>query len=163
MQGDFQLLLSLLFHLHSCTSFFFFFSSGKAARFAEFSRPRTLSDTWFQLDIFLCFLVLACLGLLLSSLPLPSPPTPSLVNSPLLFPISLPMSSFSQSLSEYVALWTTVSCWRFLKAWHPVNDFKFWHSHKQPIRAAKPCGRKKGMAVGVRKPLLFCSKAVNIY
>lgn len=113
----------------------FFFASGKAARFAEFIRPRTLSDTWFQLDIFLCFLVLACLGLLLSSLPLPSPPTPSLLNSPLLFPISLPMSSFSQSPSEYVASWTTVPCfvfiysltWRLLTAWHPMNDFKLWH------------------------------------
>ena len=91
-------------------------------------------DTYFQLDIFLCFLVLACLGLLLFSLPLPSPLTPSLLNSPLLSPVPSLVSSFSQSLSQYVVLSTTVPCStfmyslvrRFLTARLPVAVFKLF-------------------------------------
>ena len=113
-KGIFNYFFSLLSLLHSCTSSFFFFLQVEKQHALRNSVAHALcQDTWFQLDIFLCFLVLACLGLLLLSLPLPSPLTPSLLNSPLLFPISSLVSSFSQSLSQYVVLWTAVPCFAF--------------------------------------------------
>lgn len=69
-----------------------FFASGKAARFAESRRPRTLSGHLIPIRY---FSLLSCSSLSWASCFFsppscpPSPPPPSLLNSPLLSPISL--------------------------------------------------------------------------
>lgn len=150
MQGDFQFFFtSVSLAILHFFFFFLFLLVEKQHALQNSVAHAPCQDTWFQLDIFLCFLVLACLGLLLLPRPLPSPPTPSLLNSPLLSlsHVSSLVSSFSQSLSQYVVLWTTVPWFAFvhslsrgiLTAWHPVSVFKLWHCRTQTHRG---CSQK---------------------
>lgn len=87
-KGIFNYFFSLLSLLHSCTSFFFFFASGKAARFAEFSRPRTLSGHLIPIRY---FSLLSCSSL--SGPPAFIPPSALPTNS-LTAELSPPLSHF---------------------------------------------------------------------
>lgn len=143
MQGDFQLLFSLLSLAHALL---FFWRVEKQHALRNPVAHALCQDTRFKLDIFLCFLVLACLGLLLLSLPLPTPPTPSPLNSyhpplhppPAPFPFPCPCPH-SLNLHQNMLL-CEPECLALFSLRGTVTDFKLLHGPGNANKAVKRCG-----------------------
>lgn len=134
MQRGFSIIItSPTLRSYTCTPFF---ASGKAARFAESSRPRTLSGHLIPIRY---FSLLSCSSLSWAScfFPslLPTLPTTSLtaeLSPPLSYFLAVP--SFSQSLSEYAVLVdhqqpALLSCVHpYADSWQAVTDATKCHA-----------------------------------